>query len=303
MAYKDYYAILGVDRQADSAAIQKAYRALARKYHPDVSKEAKAEDRFKEIGEAYDVLKDDKTRKLYDQYGESWKAVSEGRADPRAAQGVPFDFSQVSGFDADAFGGDLGSIFEAMFGGQPGRGRGARAPRRPAAQEVELKLGVQEAYAGTERELALALPSGERRTVKVRIPARVRTGQKVRVAGQGPGGGDVLLKVQVTADSAFAFDGPDLVARLELTPAQAVLGETVELKTLDGSVDLRVPAGSSSGRRIRLKDRGYPLSATTRGHLFAEIHIRAPKELSDAERALYENLRALEKAESPPQEA
>lgn len=297
MSYRDYYALLEVAKDADQATIQKAYKRLARRYHPDLAKEADAEERFKEVGEAYEVLRDPKKRALYDRYGASWKAVSEGRAAPGYASGAASDFG-AQGFNVSDFG-DLGSLFETFFGGGGPQGFGGAGPRqrtrprRPQAVVAPLSMPVAAAFRGGERHIQLA----DGRSLTVRIPAGVRTGQKVRLAGQGPQGADLMLDITVTDDSSFRFEGEQLVAALPLTPAQAALGASLSFETLDGEVTLKVPPGSSSGRRIRLRERGYP-TERGRADLYAELMIRVPTELDDTQRALYEQLLAAETAAS-----
>ncbi|HJK96112.1 MAG TPA: DnaJ C-terminal domain-containing protein [Polyangiaceae bacterium LLY-WYZ-14_1] len=320
MSYSDYYSVLGVSRSASPEDIQKAYRKLAREYHPDLNKDPGAEERFKEIGQAYDVLKDEKKRALYDRYGEAWKAVSEGRAPPPGAadeQQVRFDFGNA-GFDASQMG-DLGAIFEELLGGRrrgggfgggfpdgfPGvvdfGGRGGPGPgRAPAAgrdAEASLELDLEEAFRGGERELAVSRPGRrEPERLRVKVPPGVRDGQRIRLSGKGSpavGGtpaGDLYLQVRIRPHPRYRVEDDGLVATLPVTPWEAALGATVPFETLDGTVRLKVPPGTSSGRRIRLRKRGYPQAGGERGDLFAEVQIHVPTELPDDERSLYESL-------------
>lgn len=312
MSYKDYYEALGVARAASQEELQKAYKKLARKYHPDVNKEAGAEDRFKSINEAYDVLKDPEKRRLYDKYGAAWKAISEGRQPPPGTDQVPFDFQ---GFGFDGFGGggagpggidpnDLSSIFEQFFGGQvegmPGaRGarRRARGPRRGGDRESVLEIGASDAFQGGSRDLAIRDPdTGQTARLTVRIPGGVRTGQRIRLAGKGGAGaaggppGDLFLEVKVVPDARFRLEGDDVYTTLPITPWEAALGTTASLATLDGEVRIKVPAGSSSGRNIRLRGKGYPTKDGGRGDLYATVQIVVPESLSDRERELFEQL-------------
>jgi curved DNA-binding protein len=313
VAYKDYYQVLEVPRTASEDDVKQAYRKLARKYHPDVSKEKDAEQRFKDLNEANDVLKDPKKRALYDQYGEAWKAAAEGHPPPPDAErGAREDFS-AEGFEFDPSQyGDMGSVFEQFFGGGRFRNaqRGNRYAQRPqgwpdvgADREATLQLGVEEAFRGGERSISLVdASSGEERTYNVRIPAGVRSGQRIRLAGQGErgseGAGDLYLRVRVVPSDAFRLEGEDdadVATTLPVTPWEAALGASVTLRTLDGSVRVKVPPGSSSGRKIRLKGKGYPRGHGERGDLYAELRIEVPPELGAEERELLERWAALSK--------
>jgi curved DNA-binding protein len=325
--FKDYYEILGVDRGASQDDVQKAYRKLARKYHPDVNREAAAEDRFKEVGEAYEVLKDPEKRKKYDRFGHAWKQAQQrtGGAPPgwenvRVEYGPGFDFDfggaggGRGGGDAEAF----SSLFEQLFGGRAGgggrgggrdpfgggfagfqaRAAGPRAARRGGDVEAEVELGLEEAARGGKRQVTLADPeTGQRQTLEVTIPPGIQLGKKLRLGGQGgeglggAGRGDLLLKVRIAPHPRFRLDGRDLHTKLEVAPWEAALGGEAEVPTLDGSQRVRIPAGTSSGRRIRLRGKGFPGSGgKPAGDLFAEVSIAVPKELSERERELFEEL-------------
>ncbi len=307
MAYKDYYEVLGVQRGASADEMQKAFRSLARKYHPDRNKDPKAEDRFKEVNEAYEVLKDDKKRGLYDQYGPAWKAISEGRQPPPGAENAYGDFGGfggAQGMDPN----DLQSIFEQMFAGQqagaggfggiPGMGGfGGRAQRRQPAKgrdlESTIELGVEEAFRGGSREIGIQ-EDGDTTRITFKIPPGVRDGQRIRLAGKGhPGArgpGDLYLTVKLAADERYRFEGADLVTTLVVSPWEAALGAVAPLQTLDAEVKLKIPAGTSSGRRIRLRGKGYPQEGGERGDLYAAIEIAVPATLSDKEKELFEEL-------------
>jgi curved DNA-binding protein len=307
LEYKDYYATLGVKKDASQDEVQKAYRKLARKYHPDVNKDPKAEAKFKEIGEAYEVLKDEEKRKKYDQYGSAWKSAQQRGAPPPGWEGMHFDFGgEPGGFDFGGMGGGEGfsSFFEMLFGrGGPGGrtadgfGGGRFGPRPGTDSEAQLAITLEEAVHGGRREIALSDPStGQRKNLSVRIPAGVRPGQKIRLAGQGGGGmgggpaGDLLLKIEIEPDPRFRIEGSDLYTTLPVSPWEAALGGEAVVETLDGDVRVRIPAGSSSGRKIRLRGRGLSLPGGGKGDLFAEIRVVVPEQLSERERELFEQL-------------
>lgn len=327
MDYKDYYQTLGVSRNASKEEIQKAYRKLARKYHPDVSKEPKAEAKFKDINEAYEVLKDPEKRKKYDQFGSAWKQARQTGQPPPGWEGVHFDFGDFAarggggGFRFEGagpgFGGSGFSDFFEMLFGQGGfggmggaRGAGGFQPGGPAQrgggmgasrgtdQEAQLTLGLEEAARGGQREITLTDPqTGERRTLSVKIPPGVKPGGKIRLAGQGaqgPGGGprgDLYLKVDVAPHPKLRLEGDVLHTTVPIAPWEAALGGQATVPTLNGSVTIKIPPGTSSGRRIRLRGKGFPARKGEPGDLFAELQIVVPDELSEAERRLYEELK------------
>jgi curved DNA-binding protein len=320
LEYKDYYKTLGVEKTASADEIQKAYRKLARKHHPDVNKEEGAEDRFKEIGEAYEVLKDEDKRKHYDRFGSAWKqAQNQGGGAPPGWEG--FDFGNRGGgggrggvhFDFGNMGGGGGAefsdFFEMLFGGRGARGPDGpgfagqtRGPgsRRGRDMEAPISLSLEDAARGARRELLLTDPStGRRKTVSVNIPAGLKHGQKVRLAGQGQEGlgeggrGDLLLRIELAPDDRFELDGDDVTTDLAISPWEAALGGKARLPTLDGDVTVKIPAGSSSGQKIRLRGKGYPKGSqngSERGDLYATLRIRVPKDLSNEERELFEKL-------------
>ena len=317
MEYKDYYKVLGVARGAGQDEIQKAYRKLARKFHPDVSKEAEAETRFKEISEAYEVLKDPDKRAKYDRYGQAWNARQSGGSPPPGYEEFQFDLGGTGGSPFGAGGSGFSSFFEMLFGaGARGAGAGGRdwaswsnAGRggwaRPGANvEVGIRLPLEEAATGGVRELAITDPAtGASRRLKVNLPRGVRAGQTVRVPGQGGAGigsgpaGDLLLRVELASHSEFRLDGRDLVTTLDIAPWEAALGGEADIRTLDGQVRVRIPAGTSSGRKIRVRGRGYPGGKKeSAGDLIAEVRVVVPDVLDDRQRELYEKLREV----SPP---
>jgi curved DNA-binding protein len=311
--YKDYYAVLGVAREASREEIQKAYRKLARKYHPDVNKETGAEAKFKEIAEAYEVLKDPDKRAKYDRYGSAWKAAQQrGGAPPPGFEEFSFDFGpfgfEGGGFEAGGpgMGGAEGfsSFFEMLFGRGAGGARWRPGRRGPAPEwaaaadhEARLPLTLEEAARGGSREITLGdADSGQTRTFRVKIPRGVRSGQRIRLSGQGArstaGGksGDLYLLVELQPHPRFRLDGQDLHTTLPITPWQAALGGQAALDTLEESVTVKVPPGSSSGRRIRLRGKGFPTPGGERGDLYAEFRVVVPETLTVEERRLFEEL-------------
>jgi curved DNA-binding protein len=297
---RDFYEVLGVPRTATQDEIQKAYRKLARQHHPDVNKDPGAEDRFKEIAEAYDVLSDPATRRRYDAFGPGFRQVPED-VDPeefqhRQAGAAP----GAGGFGGGGFGtgpdDDLGGInLEDLLGGIfSGRGFG---PIPGADQEAELELTVEEAFEGGHRSVTLDGPDG-RRTLEVRIPAGVTNGQRIRLTGQGGRGsegarnGDLYFVVRIAPHPRYRVDGRDLYVDLPLTPWEAALGTSVAVQTPGGETKVKVPAGTSSGKRLRLRERGLPHPRGRHGHLYAEVKIMVPAKLTDEERRLFEELAA-----------
>lgn len=308
MEYKDYYATLGVKKDASEEDIQKAYRKLARKFHPDVNKAPEAEAKFKEIGEAYEVLKDPEKRQRYDQYGSAWKRAQQtGGGTPPGWEGVHFDFGQGGGFGGGGSG-DFSSFFDMLFGGgRPGaRGRaggagfqgfGGQGFGGGADTEATIRLSLEDAVRGGQREITLSDPNtGQRKTLSVRIPPGVRAGQRIRLAGQGQPGmdggqaGDLYLRIEIEPDPRFRVEGSDLHTTVPVTPWEAALGGEAEVQTLDGPVRVKIPPGSSTGRKIRLRGKGLPQAGGERGDLIAEIRVMVPEKLSERERELFEQL-------------
>jgi curved DNA-binding protein len=286
--YRDYYEALGVPRDASADDIRRAYRRLAREYHPDVNKEPGAEDRFKEVSEAYEVLRDPEKRRRYDELGSGWRAGD----DVSGAAGFQgFDDVRVSFGDGSDFG-DFSELFESLFGaGRRGR-RGGVGTRRGADVEAELELSFEEALRGGSRSVRF----GDGRSYEVTIPPGVRDGQRIRLAGEGRNGvgggpsGDLFLRVRLRRHPRFRLEGDDLVTQLPVSPWEAALGATIPLETVDGRAQVKVPGGSSCGRRLRLRGEGWPRAAGSRGDLYAEVRIVVPKKLSRAERKAFEQL-------------
>ncbi len=308
---EDFYQILGVPRNASQDEIQRAYRTLARTYHPDVNRDPGAEDRFKEISEAYDVLSDPQTRRRYDAFGRDFRQVPEdmdpemwrrSRAGAGAGAGRTGSGGGTGGFSYSSGGGDIDidDLLGGIFGGRGG-GFGSRrgwGPIPGADQEAEIELTVEEAYQGVRRSIALSGGDGTRRSFEVTIPPGVTDGQRIRLAGQGGRGsdgarnGDLYLIVRIAPHPRYRLDGRDLHVELRLAPWEAALGTSAALDTPGGEVKVKVPGGTSSGRRIRLRGRGLPNPKGKAGDLFAEAKIMVPARLSRAERRLFEQLAA-----------
>jgi curved DNA-binding protein len=294
MKYKDYYQILGVPRGASADEIKKAYRRLARKYHPDVSKETGAEDKFKEVNEAHDVLSDPEKRAAYDQLG-SYRPGQEFRPPPD--WGRQFG-GGAGGFAAGDMGGmDFGDLFSELFGMGAGRSGRQGFAGSPHGRDVEAVVHVtlEEAYHGTERQLQLSAPGGQPRNVRVRIPAGAVSGRRLRVPGKGQASvhgpaGDLYLIIEVDPHALYRLEGKDLYLDTPVTPWEAALGTSLVVPTLAGNVRLKVPAGAKSGQKLRLPGKGMP-SPDGAGDGYVVLQIALPPELSEAERDLYEQLR------------
>jgi len=295
MKYKDYYGVMGVERKATPEEVKSAYRKLARKYHPDVSKEPGAEEKFKEIGEAYETLKDPQKRAAYDQLG-SHSPGQDFRPPP--GWGKQFGDGQFSFDDID-----LADLFAGIAGGRHRSGRSAGA--MPGQDyEVAAPITLEDAYRGTELELKLAIPEYDRsgftrrveRSVKARIPKGATDGQRLRLPGKGSKGlnggrdGDLYLNIALHPHRLFRVSGHDLYLDLPLAPWEAVLGTSVQVPTLGGSVSLKVPPGTHAGQQLRLAGRGLPKPRAGEGDLFAIVQIAVPTAASERERALFKEL-------------
>lgn len=295
MKYKDYYATLGVAKTASADEIKAAYRKLARKYHPDVSKEKNAEEKFKDVGEAYETLKDAEKRAAYDDLG-NHTANQEFRPPPGWEQ----SFGGRAGQSFDDV--DLADLFAGLGGRRGGRARTGPAPGRD--YEAAVRISFDQAFNGSE--IALDLSGAELgddgnmhrvpHHVSVRIPAGVQAGQRMRVPGKGGAGvrggpaGDLYLDIDVQTHPLFRTDGNDLYIDLPLAPWEAALGTTVKLPTPSGIVDLKVAAGTHSGQKLRLKGRGLARPRAEAGHLYAVAQIVMPASIDARERELYEEL-------------
>ena len=294
MEYKDYYKTLGVAKTASEKEIKAAYRKLARKHHPDVNPGNKeAEARFKELGEAYEVLGDKEKRKQYDELGANWKAYSRGgpQGQPWPGGGARVDFGDLGG--AGGFSDFFRTFFSGGGGGFGGFGEDAFAPASDAEGEVELTLA--EVFRGTTREVAVG---GTRRRVEVKIPPGVREGSRVRVAGEGGKGaggrrGDLYLRVRIAPDPTFERKGDDLLTTLRAPLTSAVLGGEAQVPTLEGPVGIKIPAGTPAGQVFRLRGQGLPKLGAPgeRGDLLATLAVELPRTLTDRQRELFEELR------------
>ena len=302
--FKDYYETLGVGRTTDADDIKKAYRKLARKYHPDVNpNDTGAEEKFKEIQEAYEVLSDSEKRRRYDQLGANWKNGSEFTPPPGWQGGGfqrDFDIGDIFGGGGGAGSGRGGfsDFFESVFGrmgGGPAAGEGARPDhtrggRRNRQQaETELALPLDEMHRGTTRKLNIRVDN-KQKSVDVRIPAGTRDGSRIRLPGGSTDGGDLYLRLKMEPGSRFQVDGDNTEIEVPVTAWEAALGATIEVPTLDGKADIKVPAGVGSGQRLRLKDQGLNRRGGGRGDHFVRLKIVVPRDLSESDRQHFENL-------------
>ena len=288
MQFKDYYETLGIGRDASQEDVKRAYRRLARKYHPDVSKEADAETRFKEVGEAYEALKDPEKRAAYDRFGKDWKHGQEFRPPP--------GWERQFNFRSDGFSGASGfsDFFEALFGQGVGPGgfHGARGPgqARGGDQNAKIEIPLEDAYRGATR--TITLHNG--RTLSVKIPRGITGGQRIRLSGQGASGmgggsvGDLYLTVTHAAHPLFRTEGRDVHLTLPVAPWEAALGATVAVPTLGGRVDLKIPRGSRSGQILRLKGRGLP--GRSNGDQYVALEIVVPPADTPEAESLYRKM-------------
>ncbi len=300
MEFKDYYTIMGLARDATQDDIKRAYRQLARKFHPDVSKEKNAEARFKELGEAYEVLKDPQKRAAYDQLGANWKAGQDFQAPPGWNAGFESAGAGFSGRDAA----DHSDFFESLFGRRAERPRGARTAFHAQGEDRHAKIliDLEDAYNGATRSITLRVPeidaqgrvSTHEHKIDFIIPRGVCAGQHIRLAGQGAPGlgqgaaGDLYLEVEFRPHAHYRVDKHDVYLDLPVAPWEAALGAEVEVPTPSGAVELKIPAGSQPGRKLRLKGRGIP--AKTPGDFYFVLQITQPPADSDADKALYRDM-------------
>ncbi|MGA8205632.1 MAG: DnaJ C-terminal domain-containing protein [Woeseiaceae bacterium] len=304
MEYKDYYKVMGVERDASEDDIKRAYRRLARKYHPDVSKETDAEARFKEVGEAYAVLRDPEKRAAYDQLGQNWKQGQDFRPPPDWDAGFEHSGGGFEGAESQAF----SDFFESLFGGggfRAGTARGTRGGFQARGEDHHAKvlIDLADTYTGATRNITLSTPTVDReghvsttqRSLNVKIPKGIRQGQRIRLAGQGAPGigggptGDLYLEIEFRPHNLFRVDGQDVYLDLPLTPWEAALGAKVKVPTPGGTVvDLTIPKGSGNGRQLRVKGHGIPGSAP--GDLYVVPQVTLPPADSPKARALFEKM-------------
>ncbi len=303
MEFKDYYKIMGVERDATQDQIKRAYRKLARKYHPDVSKESDAEERFKEVGEAYEVLKDPEKRAAYDQLGANWKAGADFNPPPDWDAGFEFGGGGFTGGDA----GDYSDFFESLFGQGFGAARGGGRRRstfhaRGEDHHARVLIDLEDAFNGATRTITLRHPEldasghvvNRERTLNVKIPKGVKEGQRIRLSGQGAPGmgegpaGDLYLEINFKPHPLYRVEGRDLYLDLPVAPWEAALGATVKTPTPKGPVDLKIPAGTRSGQKLRLKGRGIP--GTPPGDIYVIPQIVLPPASNEAAKDLYRKM-------------
>lgn len=311
MKYKDYYEVLGVDKKASQDEIKKAYRKLAKKYHPDAHPGDKAaEDRFKEANEAYEVLGDEKKRKKYDQFGAEWQFQNGADFDPSKygfGNGVRYEYRQggsgFSDFFNMFFGG--GNPFDSfagtnLFGQKNAKGSRFTRSRRMRGDDSEaiLEITPAEGFSGVEKRIGLRTSAGEK-TISLKIPAGIKPGEKIKLAGQGGQGinggenGDLYLQVEFRRDSGFQLSGLDLESQIALYPWEAALSSEVSFQTLDGKISVKIPSGIQSDSRIRVAGKGYKDRTGARGDLFLRVRIVNPEKLTNAQIELYEQLKKI----------
>jgi len=317
VTYRDYYEILGIKRSAGQDEVQRAYRKLARKYHPDVSKASNAEDKFKEINEAYEVLKDPEKRKMYDQLGPNWRSGQDFRPPP--GWETQYDFGRGGAHHAESQWGGAGGFsdfFESLFGGTGfrqargggapgGAGHGAVWRQAGADHDTTIRISLEEAFHGGTKPIVLQSqlinPNGQlevqERRYDVKIPLGILPGQRIRLTGQGGEGtgggpkGDLYLKVEIEPQPVFTLKGRDLHMEAPVSPWEAVLGSEVRLSTLTGNIDLKIPPGTQSGQKLRLRGKGMPNPKGAAGDLYVTVVVKVPTHPSGKERELFEELR------------
>ncbi|MFA5669306.1 MAG: DnaJ C-terminal domain-containing protein [Balneolaceae bacterium] len=309
MEYKDYYKTLEVSKSATAEQIKKAYRKLARKHHPDVSKDPDAEKNFKEIGEAYEVLKDPEKRKLYDQYGSDWETGKQRAEYQKQYQQQYQGGSQGSGFgfDGNFGGGGYSDFFETLFGGARRQGGFRQQDIRRKGEDIQasIKIPLKDAFNGSTRRISFTIQSVESngrvvnkpKKLNVNIPKGISDGQSIRLAGQGSPGvnggenGDLFIKIEYEKDSVYSVQGADIYMNLPVAPWEAALGTSITVPLPGGSIKLKIPANSSHGNKLRLKGKGIPTK--TSGDLYVIINIALPPADNEEAKKVYEQMKGL----------
>lgn len=311
MKFRDYYEVMGVARDATQDVIKRAYRKLARKYHPDVSKESDAEERFKEVGEAYEVLKDTEKRAAYDQLGANWKAGQDFRPPPNWNEGFEFRGSGAQGgpdrahTDGGFDGAQFSDFFENLFAQQQARGRSAHRKNsnsRGEDRHARIAIDVHDSFTGAKRPITLHAPEvtpdghvvTKDVTLNISIPKGIRSGQKIRLAGQGGPGmgnakaGDLFLEVEFSPDKRYRTDGADVYFTLPVTPWEAALGATITVPIPSGDISLKIPPNSAQGNKLRLKGKGLP--GQSPGDLYVLLEVQLPRADSEADKIMYQKM-------------
>lgn len=302
MDFKDYYKVMGVERDASQDEVKQAYRKLARKYHPDVNKDADSEARFKELGEAYAVLKDTEKRAAYDQLGANWQSGQEFKPPPDWDAGYEFSGSGIDPADAASFSDFFESLFGQRSGGRPGtRARGGFSARGED-HHARVLVDLEDAFTGATRKITLQTAeideSGrmvkKNRTLNIKIPKGVIHGQRIRLQGQGGPGfgggsaGDLYLEIDFQPHRLYSHDGRDIYLKLPVKPWEAALGACISVPTPSGTVDLKLPPGSNNGKKLRLKGRGIP--GKPAGDFFVTVELTLPPAGSEQSKALYRKM-------------
>ena len=289
--FRDYYETLGVSRTASDDEIKKSYRKLARKYHPDLNPNNKqAEEKFKEVQEAYDVLGDKEKRVKYDQLGQNWKSGSDFTPPPNWQTDFdPNEFfgrQQTGGFGRQTGTGGFSDFFEMLFGGRHG---GAQTASGGDDAETELALPLIDMHRGTTRTLTVHFGRSQK-TIDVRIPPGARNDSRIRIPGGGPNGGDLYIRLKLDPDSIFKVKGDDTEVEVDISPWEAALGAAIQVPTLDGRADIRVPPAVTAGQKLRLRGQGLNIRGGGRGDHFVKLRIAVPKQLTPEEKRLFEEL-------------
>ncbi len=306
MEFKDYYEVMGVARDATQDDIKRAYRKLSRKYHPDVSTESDAEERFKEVGEAYAVLKDPEKRAAYDQLGANYKAGQDFQPPPGWDEGFEFSGAGATagrGYASGFGGAQYSDFFEELFAQQRGgRPAGGQFSMRGDDRHARISIDFRDSYTGAQRPITLRVPEvtadghvvTKEKTLNIKVPKGIREGQKIRLAGQGGPGvgsgkaGDLFLEIAFSPAKRYRVEGADVYLTLPVTPWEAALGATVTVPMPTGNVDLKIPANSRQGSKLRLKGKGLP--GQIPGNLYAVLDIQQPPADSDAAKEIYQRM-------------